>query len=322
MAGNETDNLKFDVDSLLNMDYNKAVVDAQKSSNAKPEDNTFWKFKKDVANTYIFRFIPDAHTQLTYVNAKYHYIKHFPNGKPVSVSGHCKNLAEAWACPSCSYGSKLWKTGNKSKQEEAKRWFAKDKFISNILMINDPVNPENNGKVFKFEFTHQVLEKILKRNSPDAAEVNDPGFKKYSPFHPIEAGNFIFKVKLKKFDKDNKEQTQPNYEESYFDNNITPISTDKAEIVRILQQTYNLSDYMKNLYYLEPEKINAELGYLMTDVDGADSYTPPVANKVNAPSEITPPWVETPKADASQQSTVVNTEKVVNATEADFIDSL
>jgi hypothetical protein len=58
------------------------------------------------------------------------------------------------SCPACAYGWPMKNSKIEALMDKAKDggWIPQRKWVSNILVINDPNKPENNGKVFKFEY--------------------------------------------------------------------------------------------------------------------------------------------------------------------------
>ena len=69
------------------------------------------------------------------------------------------------------YNSTLW--GDRADPTETpERRQARDQkrrlhYVSNIYVVTDPNNPENNGKVFRFQYGKKIHDKILKMMNPD-----------------------------------------------------------------------------------------------------------------------------------------------------------
>ena len=51
-------------------------------------------------------------------------------------------------CPICAHNSELWNNGTDAGKEVARKQKRKLTYISNIYVVKDPANPENEGKVF------------------------------------------------------------------------------------------------------------------------------------------------------------------------------
>lgn len=50
--------------------------------------------------------------------------------------------------PVSTYNSKLWETGEESDKEQAKKQKRRLHYVSNIYVVKDQKNPQNEGKVF------------------------------------------------------------------------------------------------------------------------------------------------------------------------------
>jgi len=319
--------VKFDVNN-----YSGDSVDNQLKVDQKPssfaEDKTLWKPAKDKSETYVIRFVPDVYTKINFIETYYHGINHFPGTEKKFLGGYCSNMKNKNSCPACAYGWPMKNSKIEALMDKAKDggWIPQRKWVSNILVINDPNKPENNGKVFKFEYGIQVMNKILKRNNPDSAQKNDPRFKQYNPFDILKGGDFILSVIVKKMTKNGKEIFQPNYDGSDFNNAVSAIANDNAEIEKIMLQTYNLQEHIDNLNYLTPERIRSEVGYILDMGNGVDTFkaTPP-----NHTVSDTPPWeksatVPTTGGVETTASAVVTDKEQGTMTdkEKEFIDSL
>jgi len=66
-------------------------------------------------------------------------------------------------CPVCDTQRATWDNGDKQKYRDRKKSI---KHYCNILVVKDPVVPENNGKVFLFKFTPKLLKKIQSKIHP------------------------------------------------------------------------------------------------------------------------------------------------------------
>lgn len=77
-------------------------------------------------------------------------------------------------CPICEHATAAYeayaKGGkvNKELLEYFKNTIRKDKFVVNILVISDPITPENEGKVFLYELPMSIQRDILKLSTTDA----------------------------------------------------------------------------------------------------------------------------------------------------------
>lgn len=106
----------------------------------------------------VIRFLPSPDTPAVLEKCT-HYVKGM-DGK--TYFEHCPR-AHGKPCPVCSYAGKAWGDGDK---EAYKKWGNSSKYIANIVCINDTVNPDNNGKVFLWEFGATIYKQIDGKVNP------------------------------------------------------------------------------------------------------------------------------------------------------------
>ena len=106
--------------------------------------------------------------------------------------------------PCSEHNSKLWNTGLDADKDTARKQKRRTGYYSNIYVVKDPANPDNEGKVFKFKYGVKIFEKIKDALNPTFAD-EDP----VNVFDLWEGANF--KLKISTVDK------FPNYDKSTFD---------------------------------------------------------------------------------------------------------
>lgn len=179
----------------------KLVEAAEKiSSNTKSgADDRFWQPQCDKAgNGYaVIRFLPAAEgDDLPWIRYWEHGFKG-PTGrwyieKSLTSLGQPDPVSEANAI--------LWNSGmdeDKALVRERKR---KLHYISNILIVSDPTNPENEGKVFLYKYGKKIYDKIIEAMQPQFAD-EEP----LNPFDFWAGANFKLKIRqvegYRNFDK-------------------------------------------------------------------------------------------------------------------------
>ena len=94
--------------------------------------------------------------------------------------------------PVTEYNRELWGHGEGSAERaQASKQKRKLSFYSNIYVVKDPANPQNEGHVFLYKFGRKIFDKIM--------EAMQPEFEDEQPINPFdfwEGANF--KLKLKK----------------------------------------------------------------------------------------------------------------------------
>jgi hypothetical protein len=90
------------------------------------------------------------------------------------------------ACPVCEANAVLWKSGNKDVVSQRKR---KMNYISNVLVVRDPKQSENDGKVMFFKYGVKIFVKLK-----DAIDPMFPDVLPMDPFDPYEGANFRLRI--------------------------------------------------------------------------------------------------------------------------------
>ena len=62
--------------------------------------------------------------------------------------------------PVSDANNELWNSGSEANKELARKRKRRLNYISNILVVKDPANPENEGKTFLFKYGKKIFDKI------------------------------------------------------------------------------------------------------------------------------------------------------------------
>ena len=173
--------------------------------------------------------------------------------------------------PVSEYNTKLWNTGLDSDKDIARDQKRRLSHYSNILVVDDPANPENNGKVFLFRYGVKIFDKITEKTHPEFEE--DESF---DPFDPWTGADF--KLRQRKY------QGYPNFDKSFFTEQ-KKISVGGEEISdERIEEIWN-SQYSLN-EFIDPDgdnykpydellaKLNRVVGF---DTQGSGATKAPVA---------------------------------------------
>ena len=162
-----------------------------KGSNGNNADNRFWKLTVDKAG--------NGHAGIRFLSA--------PKGEDipwVRVWDHGFQGPGGWYIenslttlgkkdPVSEYNSKLWNSGVESNKDVARKQKRRLSHFSNIYVVSDSANPDNDGKVFLFKFGKKIFDKL--------SEIMTPGFDDETPMNPFafwKGANF--KLKIRKVD--------------------------------------------------------------------------------------------------------------------------
>lgn len=193
-----------------------------------PHADKFWRLEGDKAgNGYaILRFLPGP------TEDDVPFIKVFAHG--------FKNDAGRWfiencpttigePCPVCEANGPLWNSGVEKDKEIVRLRKRKVAYISNVLVVSDSKNPDNEGKVFLFKYGQKIFDKVVGALTPEFEDE-----KPINPFDNKIGANFKFKMR--------QVEGYANYDKSEFDK-CEAIGNDK-EIAAIMKQTHDISVFL------------------------------------------------------------------------------
>ena len=189
--------------------------------------------------------------------------------------------------------SKLWNTGLESDKQKARTQKRRLHYVSNILVINDPGNPSNDGKVFIYQYGKKIFDKIMDAMQPefeDEAAVN--------PFDFWEGANF--KLKIRKVDG------YWNYDKSEFDS-PSKLNEDDSELDKVWKTEYSLKEFTAPSNF----KTYDELKNRLDDVLSGTQSTTSSAEDVELPKT---------EVDGDDKSYVDNVVKTTSTESDDSLD--
>lgn len=216
---------------------------SQPQSNTSSVDDRFWKPTIDKSgNSYaVIRFLPPTDGEdLPWVRVFNHGFKG-PGGWLID---NCLTTVGK-PCPVCESNTELWGTGSQDNQNLARDRKRKLKYMSNIYVVKDPANPENEGKVFLYSFGKKIFDKLNDIMRPQF-EDEDP----VNPFDFWEGANF--KLKYRTVDG------YGNYDKSEFDRQ-SALSEDDAELESIYNQQHSLEEFVSPSNFKSYEQLKERL---------------------------------------------------------------
>ena len=179
-------------------------------------------------------------------------------------------------CPACEYNAPIYKAGGRPKGTERKT-----SYYSNILVLKDPQNPENEGKVFIFKYGKGIAEQINAKCFPENPDIDGEGI---NVFHPKNGTNFKLKIKKIKTvdDKTGKTMEYPDYKASAFNESI--VALDDATIESAIPQLHKLSEICDPTTIKSYEKLKERFDKVMGNSMGVagTGYTAPSNSAVTS----------------------------------------
>jgi hypothetical protein len=266
--------------NAFNFDAMKEAVGIDpfaKTTNKYAEDNRFYKLTKDKDGNgaALIRFLPDSERGMIQKLFKLNTTI-TKNGKKRFVSEYSPSSI-GLPCPFQEEWQKLWNNGDK---ENSKMFGRGIKYIANIKVIKDPKAPENEGKIFLFEMSGSMKDKI--QNAVDPSE-QDRGLGAVPKeiFNPLKGNSFRLVSKKGA-------NGQINYDASEVINEVTSVYNSVEEAIEdIKTKSFKLSDMLKPESFMSYDKLKEKLDWV-TFKDSENVQDQPILAEVAQPSTIVP----------------------------------
>ena len=219
----------------------------KKSDKSSYVDDRKWKPTVDKAgNGYaVIRFLPGKDGEVPFVRYWDHGFKG-PTGqwyieKSLTSIGQQDPVSEM--------NSQLWATesdDNRALVRERKRRLH---YVTNILVESDPSNPENEGKVFLYEFGKKIFDKIM--------DMMQPQFQDETPVDPFDFWEGAsFKLKIRNV------EGYRNYDKSEF-SSPSSLRDGDEELEVIYNQMYDLNEFTDPSNYKTYDELKAKLARVL-----------------------------------------------------------
>ena len=240
------------------------------------KDDRFWYPNVDKAgNGYaVIRFLPQPDSE------DMPFIQIFSHGfKGPTGSWYIENSLTTLGKqdPVGELNSQLWNSGIESDKEIARAQKRKLAFISNVYVVTDQQNPENEGKVFLYKYGKKIFDKLNEAMNPQFADEDA-----MNPFDLWSGANFKLKIR--------NVEGYRNYDKSEFAK-AAPLFDDDSEMEKIWKKCNSLKEFLApsnfKSYDELKEKLNRVLGR-----DGSTAGKTPAAARATAKVDEDLPWAE------------------------------
>ena len=234
--------------SRLNEELNKMT-----NGEGKGQDDRFWKPELDKSgNGYaVIRFLPPSDGEdLPWVRIFNHGFQG-PGGWYIENSLTTLGKKD----PVSEYNSQLWNSGIEANKDLARKQKRRLSYISNVLIIEDPKHPENEGKVFLYKYGKKIFDKIN--------DVMNPEFEDESPVNPFdfwEGTNFKLKIR--------KVEGFTNYDKSEFAAASALLEGDDKQLEDLWKTQYKLSDFLLPENFKSYEELQTRLDKVLNTTGG------------------------------------------------------
>ena len=192
--------------------------------------------------------------------------------------------------PVGKFNAALWASSEDDKGPErtqVRKQKRKLNFISNILVVKDPGNRDNEGKVFLFKYGKKIFDMLNKKMNPQHEDIEA-----MNPFDFFEGANFrLFQTTQGEF---------PNYDSSEFASPSAIAGGDEEEILRIANACYSLQAEIAPDKFESYEVLEKRLNKALTaptvskeskpadDEPEEDRFSAPPKRTLQAPTKAAP----------------------------------
>ncbi|MBT5441070.1 MAG: single-stranded DNA-binding protein [Candidatus Marinimicrobia bacterium] len=240
------------------------------------EDERIWKCERDkTGNGYaVVRFLPaPTNEDVPWVRLWSHGFKG-PGGWYIenSLTTPRSDAPSGTDDPVSKANTTLWNSGIESDKNIARDRKRKLSYYSNILILEDSTNAQNEGKVFLFRYGKKIFEKI--------ESVMNPEFKDEEPMNPFDFWSGAnFKLKIRQV------EGYANYDKSEFASPSPLFDGDDAKLEDVWKQQHSLQGLLAPENFKSYQELEARFNTVTASGTGSDynetieeSSANPVAN--------------------------------------------
>jgi hypothetical protein len=192
------------------------------------KDDRFWKPELDKSsNGYaVIRFLPACDGEdIPWARLFTHGFKG-PGGWYIENSRTTLGEKD----PVSEMNTLLWNSGQDSDKDIARNRKRRLSYISNILVVSDPANPQNEGKIFLYKYGKKIFDKVNEAMNPEFADETP-----VNPFDFWEGANFKLKVR--------KVAGFINYDKSEFESTSKVYDGDDTKLEELWKTQYALTEF-------------------------------------------------------------------------------
>ena len=226
----------------------KLVKEVEKMNNTGGNtDDRIWKLDVDKSgNGYaVIRFLPAPEGEdLPFVKLYSHAFQG-PGGWFIENSLTTLGQKD----PVSEYNSLLWNNGTDAGKETARKQKRKLTYVSNIYVVKDPANPENEGKVFLYKYGKKIFDKLTAAMQPEFEDEEA-----IDPFDFWQGANFKLKAK--------NVAGYRNYDSSEFAATSALLDDDDA-MEAVWKKEHSLAELVAADQFKSYDELKTRLGYVL-----------------------------------------------------------
>ena len=226
----------------------KLVKQVEKMNNTgSTGDDRLWKLDVDKSgNGYaVIRFLPAPNGEdLPFVKLYSHAFQG-PGGWYIENSLTSLGQKD----PVSEYNTQLWNNGTDAGKETARKQKRKLTYMSNISVVKDPANPDNEGKVFLFKYGKKIFDKLTAAMQPEFEDEEA-----IDPFDFWQGANFKLKAK--------NVAGYRNYDSSEFAA-VSPLLDDDDALEALWKKQFSLAEIVAPEQFKTYEELKKRLEYVL-----------------------------------------------------------
>ena len=248
-----------------NLDNLVAELEKMSTGSNKYQDNRFWSVPMDEKTgngTALIRLLPAGRNdKLPWVSVYSHAFQG-PGGwyieNSLTTIGKQDPIGET--------NQELWATGIEANKESVRKRKRKQQYISNIYVISDPKNPQNEGKVMLFKYGKKIFEKIQESMKPVFE-----GDSAIDPFDFWQGASFRLKIK--------KVEGYPNYDNSLFEAQTALFDGNDEKLEKVWDSLYTLGEFTDPKNFKSYEELKVRLDKVLGSKPAAKKIEEPLPSK-------------------------------------------
>tara|TARA_Y100001963_G_scaffold52474_1_gene73548 strand:- start:57 stop:929 length:873 start_codon:yes stop_codon:yes gene_type:complete len=225
----------------------KLVKEVEKMNTTSGGDDRLWKLDVDKSgNGYaVIRFLPAPDGEdLPFVKLYSHAFQG-PGGWFIENSLTTLGQKD----PVSEYNTTLWNNGTDAGKDTARKQKRKLTYISNIYVVKDPANPENEGKVFLYKYGKKIFDKLTAAMQPEFEDEEA-----IDPFDFWQGANFKLKAK--------NVAGYRNYDSSEF-TATSPLLDDDDALEALWKKEYSLAELVASDQFKSYDELKKRLEYVL-----------------------------------------------------------
>ena len=159
--------------------------------------------------------------------------------------------------PVSEYNTTLWNSGIEANKDIARKQKRRLHYIANILVVSDPSNPSNEGRINLFKFGKKIFDKITEAMNPEFADETP-----INPFDMWEGANFKLKIR--------NVEGYRNYDKSEFADKSALLDGDDEKLEALWKKEFSLKEFTDPSNFKSYEVLKAKLDKVL-GFDGGSS---------------------------------------------------